>query len=88
MKKILNVQNKYLPGYTGKVFSKVNKKLGDDTIIANLTSAEHCPSKELGLCRVEQCCYAMKCERIYPNYKKKNLIVEECPKFVLFKKYL
>ena len=71
------IQRKYLPGYEGKVFSRGNKKLGEDTLIANLTSAEHCPAKELGLCRVEQYCYAKKCERIYPYYKRKNLIVED-----------
>lgn len=76
-KKITNCQNKYLPRYKGRVFSLGNKKLGEDTLIANITSAEHCPSKELGLCKVEQCCYAKKCERIYPNYKRKNLIVED-----------
>lgn len=78
MKKIkFEKQEKYLPSYKGKVFSKGNKKLGEDTLIANLTSAEHCPAKELGLCRVEHYCYAKKCERIYPNYKRKNLIVED-----------
>lgn len=76
-KKTLEKQEKYLPGYKGKVFSRGNKKLGENTLIANLTSAEHCPAKELGLCRVEHYCYAKKCERIYPNYKRKNLIVED-----------
>ena len=71
------IQKKHLPNYSGKVFSNDNKKLGKATIVANLTSAEHCPAKELGSCRVEHCCYATKCEKYSPNYKRKNLIVED-----------
>jgi hypothetical protein len=76
-KKNMAIQKKHLPNYSGKVFSNNNKKLGKATIVANLTSAEHCPAKELGLCRVEHCCYATKCEKYSPNYKRKNLIVED-----------
>ena len=66
-----------MPEYKGQVFSYGNSKLPKSTLIVNLSSAENCPSRKRGLCEIEDKCYARKCERIYPNYKKKNLIVEE-----------
>ena len=71
------VQKRLLPNYNGQVFSYGNSKLPKSTLIVNLSSAENCPSRKRGLCEIEDKCYARKCERIYPNYKKKNLIVEE-----------
>lgn len=47
--------------------SNGNLKLGNDTLILNMTSAANCPSKKLGLCRVGNKCYAAKAERLYPN---------------------
>ena len=71
------VQKRLLPHYDGQVFSYGNSKLPKSTLIVNLSSAENCPSRKRGLCEIEDKCYARKCERIYPNYKKKNLIVEK-----------
>ena len=71
------IQEKHLPNFSGIVFGQGNAKIPESTLIANLTSAENCPSRKLGLCRVEECCYARKCERIYPNYKKRNLAIED-----------
>ena len=71
------VQKRLLPHYDGQVFSYGNSKLPKSTLIVNLSSAENCPSRKRGLCEIENKCYARKCERIYPNYKKKNLIVEK-----------
>lgn len=48
-------------------FSNGNKKIGKDTLIFNMTSSTNCPSKKLGLCKVEKKCYAMKAERMYPD---------------------
>lgn len=62
-------------GYLGKAFSYGNGKLPASTLIVNLTSANHCPAKARGLCKVAHC-YALKCERIYPYYKQKNLSME------------
>lgn len=76
-KKIKKKQKKFFNNYEGTVFSRGNRKLPKSTLIANLTSAEHCPSCQLGFCKLSKICYAKKCERIYPNYKRKNLIVEE-----------
>ena len=75
-KKIKVLQCKYLEGFGGIAFSYGNTKIPRSTLIVNLTSAEHCPSRALGLCKVESVCYALKCERIYPNYKHKNLVME------------
>lgn len=47
--------------------SKGNSKIGDDTIIINITSARDCPSRKLGLCRIAGKCYADKAERQYPS---------------------
>lgn len=43
-----------------------NQKIGKDTLIFNMGSATFCPSKALGLCKIERC-YAMKSERFYPQ---------------------
>ena len=37
------------------------------TAIFNMCSATKCPSKEKGLCRIPDKCYAMKAEKNYPN---------------------
>lgn len=44
-----------------------NMKLGNDTLILNITSATDCPSRELGFCKLGSKCYAMKAERIYKH---------------------
>jgi hypothetical protein len=41
-----------------------NKKIGKDTLIFNMGSATHCPSKLKGLCDID--CYAKKAEVQYP----------------------
>jgi hypothetical protein len=49
-----------------------NHKLGDDTAIFNMCSAEDCPSKKLNLCTVINkgiTCYADKAERTYKHVK-------------------
>lgn len=74
---ILEIQKKIMPEYKGQAFTYGNSKLPKSTLIVNLSSAENCPSRKRGLCEIEDKCYARRCERIYPNYKKKNLIVEE-----------
>ena len=77
-KSVLEIQNQIFNGtYTGQVFSYGNKKIPRNTLIVNLSSAQNFPSKALGLCQVAQYCYALKCERVYPNYRAKNLIVEQ-----------
>lgn len=75
-KKTKVLQCKYLAGFGGIAFAYGNTKIPRSTLIVNLTSAEHCPSRALGLCKVENVCYALKCERIYPNYKHKNIVME------------
>ena len=75
-KNILQVQNLLFPNYTGSVFAYGNSKLPKNTLIVNLSSAQNCPSKALGICKVADVCYALKAERIYSNYKNKNLTVE------------
>lgn len=76
MKKVIReLQAQIMPAYTGQAFSYGNAKLPKSTLIVNLTSAEHCPSAKLGLCQVADICYAKKCERIYPNYRAKNLFM-------------
>jgi hypothetical protein len=42
-----------------------NSKLPKTTAIFNLSSANDCPSKRLGLCEHPDACYAMKAERQY-----------------------
>lgn len=59
------MRTKSLGAQTLKV-SKGNKKIGNDTLIINITSATDCPSKKLGLCKHPGKCYAMKAERQYP----------------------
>ena len=75
-KRFKDVQKRIIPHFNGKVFPDGNKKLPKSTLIANLTSARNCPAKALGLCDIDDC-YAGKCERIYPYYLARNLIVEE-----------
>lgn len=74
-KAISDLQSVLMPGYTGQAFSYGNAKLPKSTLIINLTSAEFCPSASLGLCKIANICYARKCERIYPNYRAKNLFM-------------
>ena len=59
-----------------QVFSYGNSKLPKETLIVNITSAHHCPSEILGLCKCADVCYAKKCERIYANYYRKNELIE------------
>jgi len=47
--------------------SRGNIKLGDDTLVLNITSAKDCPSERLGLCNICAICYAKKAERQYPT---------------------
>ena len=75
-KRIIEVQKKLMPDFTGQAFAWGNAKIPQSTLIVNITSAEHCPSKARGLCQVTHCCYASKCERIYKYYKAKNLFME------------
>lgn len=53
--------------YNGLKCSNGNRKLGNDTIILNMGSGTHCPSKALGLCALNGKCYALKAERLYPE---------------------
>jgi hypothetical protein len=46
-----------------------NFKLGNDTLIFNLSSAIDCISKKLGLCKVVNVCYALRDEIQYPLVK-------------------
>ena len=48
-------------------YSIGNRKIGKDTLIFNMNSATHCPSKQLGMCDISHKCYAMKAERLYPQ---------------------
>lgn len=56
--------------------SNGNKKIGEDTLIFNITSATDCPSKSLGLCHIpDGKCYALKAEKLYPgclSYRRKQ----------------
>jgi hypothetical protein len=45
--------------------SNGNLKIGSDTLIYNITSAEECVSRALGLCQIPDKCYARKAERLY-----------------------
>jgi hypothetical protein len=68
-----------------KFFKLGNKKIGYDTLIFNLGTAKHCPSKALGLCKFENdfkslrkgktVCYACKMEwaKNVLNYRKNQL---------------
>jgi hypothetical protein len=48
--------------------SNGNKKIGNDTLIINFNSATDCPSRNLGLCNIDEGkCYALKAERIWPQ---------------------
>lgn len=74
---ISEIQKNLMPNYSGQAFAWGNAKIPQSTLIVNITSAEHCPSKKRGLCEVTYCCYASKCERIYPYYKAKNKFMEK-----------
>lgn len=78
MNKIVKkVQAKLFPAFTGTVFSYGNSKLPKNIIIVNLTSQKHCPSKQLGLCKIAKICYARHTEYCFPNVLPKNLAVEK-----------
>jgi hypothetical protein len=47
-------------------YSIGNLKIGEDTLIFNMGSANNCPSAKLGLCKIEKC-YAKKAEYLYPS---------------------
>lgn len=47
-------------------YSIGNLKIGKDTLIFNMGSANNCPSAKLGLCKIEKC-YAKKAEYLYPS---------------------
>ena len=47
--------------------SQGNSKIGTDTIIFNMGSATHCPSRAKGLCKLGRRCYALKAEILYDN---------------------
>ena len=65
MKKIIRItQEEIFPQFSGQVFSYGNKKLPESTMIVNLTSAQNCPAKQLGLCLVPDVCYAQKGEEL------------------------
>lgn len=49
-------------------YSIGNMKVGDDTLIMNITSATDCPSKKKGFCDIKGArCYALKAEELYKN---------------------
>lgn len=75
-KRRLAVQQQMIPGYTGQAFSYGNKKLPQNVLIANISSATNCPSRLLGLCKVSDICYALHDEKRWPNCKNKNLTIE------------
>lgn len=53
-----------------------NFKIGYDTLIFNMGTAEECPSRRLGLCQLGNACYALRDERRYwrhiPKYRKRQ----------------
>ena len=59
-----------------KKLSKLgNYKIGKDTIIFNMSSANNCPSDKKGYCKNSKICYAKKAERMYPSvlpYREKQ----------------
>ena len=42
--------------------STQNRKVGENTLVLNMTSAKDCPSRRLGLCKHPDRCYARKAE--------------------------
>jgi hypothetical protein len=50
-------------------FSMGNKKIGNDTMIINISSAKDCEAGKMGFCPLFENgkCYAMKAERLYPQ---------------------
>lgn len=59
------------------LLSNGNRKIGNDTLIFNVTSAHKCPSDKLGLCGVSNKCYAKKAENQYwftvGNYRENQM---------------
>jgi hypothetical protein len=51
----------------GLEVSQGNSKIGADTLIFNMGSANSCPSKARGFCKLGAKCYARKPESIYPD---------------------
>lgn len=45
-----------------------NAKIGDDTLIFNMGTAQDCPSRKRGLCKLGNKCYALKAEKLYHHY--------------------
>ena len=76
-KRYKETHTKYIPWYSGCVFSRGNKKLPKSTMILNLTSARNCPARLLGLCTIKPRCYADHSEVRWPCVIKKNLAVEK-----------
>ena len=61
----------------GNVFKIGNKKIGNDTIIFNMTPAHQCISKSLGFCQLPNTnnCYALRDENQYKQvlvYRKRQ----------------
>lgn len=54
--------------YNGLELQNGNSKLGLDTIIFNMGTATDCPSKKLGLCKIDNC-YALNPEAFRPPCK-------------------
>ena len=54
--------------------SNGNAKIGEDTIIINMNSATDCPSRQSGLCQLDNPgkCYALKAERQYKDHFLKS----------------
>lgn len=48
-------------------YSRGNKKIGKDTVIFNMGSAQSCPARAKGLCLQCDNCYADKAEYMYPR---------------------
>lgn len=76
-KKVHEIQKKLFPAFSGTVFSYGNSKLPKNIMIVNLTSQKNCPSKQLGLCKIADVCYARRTEYCFPAVLPKNLAVEK-----------
>jgi len=61
-----------------ELLSNGNRKIGNDTLIFNMTPASKCPSEKLGLCVVADKCYAKKAEVQYwscvPGYREQQML--------------
>lgn len=51
----------------GLTMSNGNTKIGNDTLILNITSATDCPSRAMGLCQIPEKCYAIRPEKFRPG---------------------